>query len=165
MAAGILGTLALGLYVARMESGLSNLWLYGLHKTLGVTLLALALLRLVWHRLRPPPGPLPGPPAWMLALARGTHRALYALMLAVPLSGWAYASATGLDVVVFGDVTLPAIAPVSEGWEDALHLLHVVLTRLMMALILLHVAGSFRRALVERDGTLARMLFGTPPRP
>lgn len=160
MAAGILGTLALGLYVAGMEPGLSNLWLYGLHKTCGITLLALALLRLGWHLGHPPPGPLPGPPAWMLAIARGTHRALYALMLAVPLSGWAYASATGLDVLVFGRMTLPAIAPVSEGWEDALHLLHIALTRLMLALILLHVAGALRRTLVERDGTLARMATG-----
>ena len=104
--------------------------------------------------------PSSGPPAWAMTLARATHRALYALMLAVPLSGWAYASATGLDVLVFGGVRLPAIAPVSEAWEDALHLAHILLTRLMLALILLHVAGALRRALVERDGTLARMTTG-----
>lgn len=160
MAAGILATLALGAWIARMEPGLANLWLYGLHKTMGVSLLGLTLLRLAWHRVRPPPGPLPGPPAWQMALARATHRALYLLMLAVPLSGWAYASATGLDVLVFGRIVLPPVAPVSAGWEDGLHLLHRVLTRALLALVALHVAGALKRSLVDRDGTLARMIRG-----
>lgn len=160
MAAGILGTFALGAYVARMPVGLSNLWLFGLHKTLGICLLCLAVLRLAWHRLDPPPGPLPGPPAWQMALARATHRALYALMLAVPLSGWAYASATGLDVLIFNRFVLPPIAPVSEPWEARLLLLHETLTWTLLAVVALHVAGALKRGLIARDGTLARMLRG-----
>ncbi|SPH17168.1 Cytochrome b561 [Defluviimonas aquaemixtae] len=160
MAVGIFGTFALGAYVARMEVGLSNLWLFGLHKTIGISLLALALLRLVWHRIAPPPGPLPGPPEWQMTLARVTHRAMYVFMLAVPVSGYAYASATGLDVLIFGRVTLPPIAPVSEAWEDALLLLHRTLTWTFLALVGLHVAGALKRALGARDGTLRRMLKG-----
>lgn len=160
MAAGILATLALGATIARMEPGLANLWLYGLHKTAGVSLLGLAVLRLAWHRLHPPPGPLPGPPPWQMALARATHRALYLLMLALPLSGWAYASATGLDVVVFGRYVLPPVAPVSAAWEDGLHLLHRTLAWSLLALVALHVAGALKRGLVARDGTLARMIRG-----
>lgn len=160
MAAGILCTFALGAYIARMQVGLGNLWLFGLHKTLGISLLCLALLRLAWHRRHPPPGPLPGPPRWQMALARGTHRGLYLLMLAVPLSGWAYASATGLDVLVFDRVTLPRIAPVSEEWEDGLHLLHRTLTWTLIALVALHVAGALKRGLLARDGTLRRMIAG-----
>lgn len=162
MAAGILGTAALGAYIARMEVGLSNLWLFGLHKTIGICLLALALLRLAWHRLSPPPGPLPGPRPWERTLARATHRALYVLMLAVPLAGWAYASATGLDVLVFNRFVLPPIAPVSEAWETGLQLLHRTLAWALLALVALHVAGALKRTFVARDGTLARMLFGTP---
>jgi cytochrome b561 len=160
MAAGILGTFALGAYVARMEVGLSNLWLFGLHKTLGISLFALALIRLLWHRLRPPPGPLPGPPEWQMALARATHRALYVLMFAVPLSGWAYASATGLDVLIFNRFVLPPIAPVSELWEARLLLLHRTLTWTLLALVALHVAGALKRGLISRDGTIARMIRG-----
>lgn len=160
MALGILTTFALGAYVARMEVGLSNLWLFGLHKTLGISLLALAGVRLLWHRLKPPPGPLPGPPEWQMALARATHRALYILMFAVPLSGWAYASATGLDVLIFNRFVLPPIAPVSETWEARLLLLHETLTWTLLGLIALHVAGALKRGLISRDGTIARMIRG-----
>lgn len=160
MALGILGTAGLGAYVARMEVGLANLWLFGLHKTIGICLLALALVRIGWHRLVPPPGPLPGPPEWQMRLARGTHRALYGLMLAVPLSGWAYGSATGIDTVIFGRVTVPPIAPASPEWEAALVLLHRALAWTLLALVALHVAGALERAVVRRDGTLRRMLAG-----
>lgn len=160
MAAGIIGTFALGLYIARMQVGLANLWLFGLHKTLGITLLALVLLRILWHRLSPPPGPLPGPPPWQMALARWTHGGLYLLMLAVPVSGWAYASATGLDVQIFGSIVLPPIAPVSEAWEDALLTAHFGLTLTLAALVALHVAGAVKRSAVDRDGTLSRMVTG-----
>ena len=160
MAAGILATWALGAYVARMEVGLSNLWLFGLHKTLGISLLALAVIRLFWHRLNPPPGPLPGPPAWQMALARLTHRALYILMFAVPVSGWAYASATGLDVLIFNRFVLPPIAPVSEIWEARLLVVHETLTWTLIGVVALHVAGALKRGLVARDGTIARMIRG-----
>lgn len=160
MAAGILSTFALGAYVARMEVGLSNLWLFGLHKTLGISLLVLATIRLLWHGVRPPPGPLPGPPEWQMTLARLTHRALYLLMFAVPLSGWAYASATGLDVLIFNRFILPPIAPVSETWEARLLLVHKTLTWSLIAIVALHVAGALKRGLIARDGTIARMIRG-----
>lgn len=160
MAVGILATFALGTYIARMEVGLSNLWLFGLHKTLGISLLALAAVRIFWHGLRPPPGPLPGPPEWQMALARATHRALYVLMVAVPLSGWAYASATGLDVLIFNRFVLPPIAPASEAWEARLLLLHETLTWTLLALVALHVAGALKRGLISRDGTINRMIRG-----
>jgi cytochrome b561 len=158
MALGILATFALGAYIARMEVGLSNLWLFGLHKTLGIALLGLGAIRVLWHLVCPPPGPLPGPPEWQMALARLTHKALYLLMFAVPLSGWAYASATGLDVLIFNRFTLPPIAPVSETWEARLLLLHETLTWTLLALVALHVAGALKRGLVSRDGTIARMI-------
>lgn len=160
MALGILVTWSLGAYVARMEVGLSNLWLFGLHKSLGFSLLILATIRVLWHGVRPPPGPLPGPPEWQMTLARLTHRALYVLMFAVPLSGWAYASATGLDVQIFNRFILPPIAPVSEMWEARLLLLHETLTWILLAVVALHVAGALKRSLIERDGTMARMIKG-----
>lgn len=160
MAAGILGMLAFGLTLVRMKMSLATVWLFGLHKSVGLTLLALALLRLVWHRISPPPGPLGGVPPAQLALARWAHRVLYALMLAVPLSGWAGSAATGIDVVLFNTWTLPPILPPSEAAAKALLLLHHWLTWALMAVLVLHVAGALKRSVIGRDGTLRRMVLG-----
>jgi cytochrome b561 len=159
MAAGILGMLALGRYITRMEPSLDRLWLYGFHKSVGLVILALVVVRVVWHRISPPPAPLGGVAAWQLRLARGAHLTLYALMLAVPVTGWVGSAATGIDVLWFG-VTLPRIAPVSEVWSEVAFALHEVLTTALIALVFLHVAGALWRAFGHRDGTLRRMVRG-----
>lgn len=158
-AALVLCQLPLGAYTARMAPGLSNLWLYGLHKSLGVAVLALVLVRLAWHRLSPPPPPLGPPGAWDRRAAQAVHGALYLCLLAQPLAGWVASSATGLEVVVFGGLVLPPLAPASPAWEDAAFALHRWLGWGLAALVAVHVAGALRRARA-RDGTLRRMLRG-----
>lgn len=161
MAAGILGALALGLTMTRMPPGLEAVRLYGLHKALGAALLALVVLRLVWHRISPPPPPLPAPRPWQDRLARLVHRLLYVLMVGVPLSGWVMASASGIETELPGGLTLPAIAPVSVAVEDTAAAVHRALTRALMAVVALHIAGALARA-AAGDGTLRRMLTGRP---
>ena len=159
MAAGLAGALALGTTIARMEPSFGTLWLYGLHKTVGICLLGLVVVRLVWHRISPPPASYTaGIPAWQLAAARAAHLGLYALMLLVPLTGWIASAATGIDVVIFGRVVLPRVAPVSEAWDSAAFAAHFWLTRALMALALLHIMGALWRHFGHRDGTLRRML-------
>jgi cytochrome b561 len=159
MAALMLAQIPLGLVLVRMTPSLSTLWLFSLHKSLGFTLLVLAVLRLVWHRISPPPAPLGDAGHWTNRLARGVHRLLYAAMIVVPLSGWVGASASGIETVVYGGLTLPAIAPESEAWQDAGFLVHSIATKVLIAALVLHVAGAARRALAG-DGTLRRMLRG-----
>lgn len=156
MAAGLLAMLVFGTALSRMEPALANIWLYGLHKSIGLLLLGLAAIRIAWHVVSPPPAPLGGVPAWQLRLARATHVLLYVLMVAVPLAGWIGSAASGIDVVLFERWTLPRIAPLSEAWQDTAFLAHDLLTKLLAALIVLHVAGALKR----RDGTLRRMLRG-----
>ncbi|EYD75036.1 putative cytochrome b561 [Rubellimicrobium mesophilum DSM 19309] len=159
MAAGLLAMLPFGLWLARTQPSLGTLWLYGLHKSLGVMLLVLVLLRLVWHRLSPPPVMLSeGVAPWQLRLAATSHRALYALMLAVPLAGWSASSATGIDTVLFGRWTLPRIAPVSEAWDRRGFALHLWLSVALAVLVAIHVAGALWRHWGHRDATLRRML-------
>jgi cytochrome b561 len=159
MAAAILGTLGLGAYLVRMEVGLSNLWLFGLHKSLGLTLLALVAVRIVWHRISPPPAPLGTVAAWQTGLARGAHLGLYALMVAVPVTGWLGSAATGLDVVWWG-WTVPRVVPASEVLSTGMFAAHGALTKALMALVALHVAGALWRAAGHGDGTLRRMVTG-----
>lgn len=159
MAAGVLVMLALGSYLVRMEPGLANLWLYGLHKTIGTGLLALIILRLIWHRISPPPMPLGPTTAWETRLAKTAHSLLYALLLIIPLSGWSASSATGIDVLIFDRWTLPPLAPVSEAWEKAGFAVHGIATKALMAVLILHIAGALWRARAG-DGTLRRMVRG-----
>ncbi len=158
MAALILGLLILGTKLNTMQPGLANLWLYGLHKTMGLTAFALVLLRLIWHRISPPPAPLGPPKAWETRVAKAVHHLTYALLVLIPLAGWAYASATGLDIMFADRWVIPPIAPVSEAWENGSKLAHSVLTKLLMGLLVLHVTGALRRA-VKGDGTLSRMIW------
>jgi cytochrome b561 len=99
-------------------------------------------------------------PFWQMAVARWVHRALYALMLAVPMTGWIASSATGIDVVVFGLVTLPPVAPLSEAWDRVFFALHGGLTKLLIVLLILHAAGAVMRHVRHGDRTLRRMIGG-----
>ena len=152
----VLFMLGFGTYIARMEVNLSNYRLFGWHKTVGIAVLVLVVLRILWHRASPPPDPMATVPAWQTRLARGAHLALYLLLVVVPLTGWIASAATGIDVVIFDRWTLPRIAPVSEGWEKVFFAAHGILTKILAALILLHIAGAFHRS----DGTLRRMIRG-----
>lgn len=153
----ILGMIVFGTQIANMKVGFSNLWLFALHKSLGLTLLALIVLRIAWHRISPPPPPIPSAHPVADRLARAVHRALYALMLAIPLAGWVASSASGIDTLWFG-VPVPAIAP-PVGWlEDAGFAAHRWLAWALLALVALHVAGAVKRQVLDRDGTLLRMI-------
>ncbi|MBC2837081.1 cytochrome b [Paragemmobacter straminiformis] len=157
IAALILVQLPLGLRLSGLEPGLANLWLYGLHKSLGMTVFALMAIRLVWHVYSPPPAPLGG--GWQALAARLVHWTIYALMFAIPLSGWVASSATGIDTVLFDRITLPAIAPVSEAWESAAFAFHDIATKLFMGLLALHIGAALKREM-DGDGTLTRMIRG-----
>ncbi|MES2968222.1 MAG: cytochrome b [Pseudomonadota bacterium] len=157
MALLVLGMLALGTRIAGMEPGLANLWLYGLHKSLGLCVLTLTIARIVWHWISPPPAPLAV--GWQLVAARVAHLALYALLVAIPLSGWIASSATGIDTLLFDRWTLPAIAPVSALWEDRGFAVHGVLTKVLFGLIFLHALAALKHEM-EGDGTLRRMIRG-----
>ena len=149
--------LSLGLRLSDMEPGLANLWLYSLHKSLGLITLALMIARILWHIASPPPKPIGG--GWQARAARLSHGAIYALLIAIPVSGWAASSATGVDVMLFDRWTIPAIAPVSALWEERGFALHELLTKLLLALLALHMGAALKREM-DGDGTLRRMVTG-----
>lgn len=154
----IIGQLALGLRIADLEPGLATLWLYGLHKTLGFGLLALVVIRIAWHMVSPPPVPM-GPRNAAFWAARAAHWAIYALVIAIPLTGWAGSSATGLDVMIADRWTIPPLVEASEAGEAYWFGLHDILTKLLIGLVTIHMLGAFKREM-EGDGTLTRMIRG-----
>jgi len=135
--------------------------LVSIHKSLGISILVLALIRLaVRLRYGTPalPADLPEP---MRLAAHLSHYALYALMIGMPLLGWGMLSAGAYPVVVFGSVYLPAILPQSDALHTWLWDAHFYLAFDFFALVLMHLAAALFHALVRRDGVFDAMAFGT----
>ena len=127
------------------------------HKTLGIAILVLALIRLgVRARYGAPalPADLPEP---MKLAAVLSHYALYTLMIAMPLIGWAMLSAAAYPVVLYGNLRLPAILPQSDALHTLLWNTHFYLAFAFFALVLLHLAAALFHALVRRDGVFESM--------
>lgn len=158
IAALILVMAWLGLTMGDLPNGPDKIATYALHKSLGLSILALVALRLLWRLYAGAPAPLAGTPRWQERIAALTHLALYALLLAMPLSGWLLNSAAGFPLQWFGLFNLPALA----GRDEALHALagqvHELLFWALAALVVLHAAAALHHHLFLRDATLARML-------
>jgi cytochrome b561 len=131
------------------------------HKTLGIAILVLALVRIV-VRLRSGTPPLPADlPEPMKLGAKLSHYALYALMIAMPLIGWGMVSSAGNPVVLLWGIQLPSILPHSDALHALLWKAHVALAFAFFALILLHIAAGLFHALVRRDGVFESMTSGS----
>jgi cytochrome b561 len=155
MAALILTMLLIG--VAMVTSLADYHALVALHRPIGILILLLALVRLA-NRWRHPPPPLPSDlPVWQRWAAHASHIALYGLMLAMPLVGWAMLSAARYPVALGGAVVLPPILPQSPMLYARLRELHTVLAYALFGLILAHLGAALLHALVRQDGVFASM--------
>ncbi len=146
---------------AGLPLGLDRLALLARHKSFGITILALAVIRLGW-RLYDRPPPLPPMPRWQLVAARVNHAALYILLFAMPITGWIMSSASNYPVSWFGLVQLPDLAAPDRALKELLKLVHKSLSYGLFALVGLHLAGALKHQLVDRDGLLFRMLPWRP---
>ena len=156
----ILAAFPLGLYMADLPLSPTKLKLFSYHKWIGMTVLLLFLPRILWRITHRPPEALPMP-AWQHRIAELTHLALYVLMFAVPLSGWLMSSAKGFQVVYFGVLPIPDLIPKNPELGDVLEELHEALNWALFGLVGLHVAGALKHHVIDRDGTVRRMLpFG-----
>ena len=150
--------LPLGLYAANLPVSMARLRWLSYHKSLGMTILALMLIRLVWRWVDAPP-PLPGTmPHWERRAAVAAHRALYAIPLLAMLAGWLYASAAGLSVNWFGLLLIPDLIAKNTGIAPLFRELHHALVGLLALLLVGHIGAAARHAFVLRDNVAQRML-------
>jgi cytochrome b561 len=152
----IIGSFAMGLYMHELPMSPTRLKLYNYHKWAGITILALSALRLLWRLTHQPPADVPMP-SWQARIAHITHFALYALFFAVPLAGWAYSSAAGFPIVVFGVLPLPDFVSPDKALAEVLKAAHATLAFLMAFLVIGHIAGALKHQFIDRDGLLSRM--------
>lgn len=151
----------LGLIAADLPNGLDKLIILARHKSFGITILALAVLRLVWRFYSLPPA-LPPMPRWQHAAARISHTALYALLFAMPLTGWMMSSASNYPVSWFSLVQLPDLVAPDPALKELLRAVHVTLSRFLIAIASLHLLAALKHQFLDRDGLMFRMLPWRP---
>lgn len=166
IAALVLFEAGLGL---RMEDahGSAKFVIFQLHKSIGLTILLLMLLRIVWRFRHRPVGVAAH--GWERVLAQATHLAFYAILLALPISGWIIVSTSRIVVptLLYGVVPWPDVPGLAalatttrNGWHAIAEFLHVNLVTVIYAVFALHVAGALKHHLIDRDGGIARMVPG-----
>ncbi|MDD5585436.1 MAG: cytochrome b [Alphaproteobacteria bacterium] len=161
-ALAVLAMLAIGWTMA--DGGLNPL-LFHWHKSIGITILALILLRLAWRLISPPP-PLPTPmPNWQRTTAITTHRALYLLLIVMPLTGWMIVTCFGGTTLLYGMIPLPDLPLLSELSNKAdigeqLEEVHESLAMILAGLLTLHIGAALKHHFIDRDDVLLRMSPG-----
>ena len=166
----IAGLILFNLYLALQFDGLRGLAkfeAFQLHKSVGLTVLALSIVRVVW-RLGHRPPPLPeAMPEWQKRVSSLTHLAFYAFILITPLLGWAIVSAAQIRIptLLWGAIPIPHLPILSDlpmdqrkGVSGAFSEAHELMSWLGAALIALHVGAALKHQFVDRDGVLGRMV-------
>jgi cytochrome b561 len=165
----LIGAFSLGFLVVEMKEeamqdpdgpGLSPqiLQMFSYHKWIGVTIFLLAILRLGWRLISPPPPMLATIPRAQQMLAHAVHGGIYLLLFAIPIIGWIASSAKGFKTVYLGIITLPDLVKRNRDLGESLAEVHELLGFALLALFALHVAGALKHHFIDRDTTLKRML-------
>jgi cytochrome b561 len=130
-----------------------------MHKSLGLLVLVFALALLLWKLVSPSPRTLIAGPLWQVAAARIMHRALIGLIIVVTISGYLISTSAGKPVPFFNLVDIPAMLTKSDRLRDAAIAVHFYLAYAIGVLAIGHAVAAIKHQLVDRDGTLARMLW------
>lgn len=161
----ILFMIALGWYMGEVpKSDPMRFSYYQLHKSVGITILLLSFLRLGWRFAHSPP-PLPeSMRVWEKFLAKFVVAAFYALMIGIPLLGWALVSSSprNIPTILFGLIPWPHLPVLSElehkkEISEQLGEIHGFLAYSVLALLVLHVSGALKHHFIQRDDTLLNM--------
>ena len=168
MAGLILFQLGLGFRMVELVSDVYvQFGLYQTHKSWGFVIFTLALTRIIWQATHKPPELPVNMSALEVAMARGGHLALYALMVLLPITGWLMASASllqetyGLKNMVFAWFEMPdPFQPGSKGLEDIFKSIHAWAAFALAVILAGHVAAALRHQFIRRDGLLRRMILG-----
>jgi cytochrome b561 len=165
IAALIVVMFGLGWYMADLPLSQRKFDLYQVHKSLGITILLLAALRLLWRLLNPAPPLPPSLQPWERTAARINHALLYTMLFVQPTVGFLQSNAANFPIVWWGVVRLPAVLGTDEALAETLLAVHRWGSRLILVLVLLHVGAALRHHFILKDDVLRRMLPGaTSPR-
>jgi cytochrome b561 len=157
----IINQWVIGMRADALPLGVAKLQALAWHKSFGITILALAVVRLVWRWMNPVPDLSAETRPWERVLAKISHVLLYGLIFALPLTGWLMSSAKNYPVSWFGLVQLPDLVAPSEALFQQMRSLHHTLFAVLVAVAALHIAGALKHHFIDRNDVLKRMLpFG-----
>ena len=152
------GMIILGFIMEEMSLSPEKLNLIFWHKSFGITLLFLALLRLTWRLVNPSPALPSTTPTYQRLAAHITHYALYVFMLFIPLSGWLMSSAAKFPVPVFGWFTMPDLIAPDKDLMKLFHNLHGLAVYGLLAILIAHIGAALLHHFVFKDAILKRMI-------
>lgn len=156
----IIGLILFGLLMTQ-EWVPNRFAIYQWHKSVGITVLVLSVMRLIWRLTHKPPTLPATMPKWQHVASNATHWLFYGLMITMPLLGWAMVSASTLPIptVLFGLVQLPDMpgVPEADAVAGRFRLLHEIGAKLFIALIFLHIGAALKHHFKDRDDVLRRM--------
>ena len=151
-------TFPLGVYMHDLPLSPNKLQLYSWHKWIGITILTLAVLRLLWRAGHTPPLLPEAISCWQRRASQGVHFFLYVLILAIPMSGWLMSSAKGFQTVWFGVLPLPDLVSKDKALGDLLTTVHQNLNLTLLIMVAIHVAAVLKHHFIQRNAILRRML-------
>jgi cytochrome b561 len=141
-----------------LPRGMAKIATLAQHKSFGITILFLVLLRVIWRWMNPRPKIPSVMPRWQQLGARISHFGLYALLFVTPLLGWTMSSARNFPVSYFGLFTLPNLVSPNRPLYEFLNEAHEVSAKLIFVLAVLHAAAALKHHFIDKDNVLRRML-------
>ena len=148
----------MGLYVWELSKEVSpRSFYFNLHKSVGISLFALIILRILWRFTHKPPALLDSMKTWEKKLATGAHHGLYFLMVATPLAGIIMSISSKYGIHWFGIKLVGGID--NKASRELFYEFHEIFGLLILLILFFHIAGAFKHALVDKDGTIRRMWF------
>ena len=153
----VAGLLSVGFYMTSLSFGPLKLQIYGLHKSFGILVWMIALLRVLRQFTIRKPKPLHTHTAWEKYLSKIVHACLYACLILMPLSGWIMSSAGDFPAPFFGLFDLPHIVNKNEAIFELSRDLHSASAIILVVLVTMHAAGAFKHHFIDKDTTLIRM--------
>lgn len=158
VAACVLTMIPVGLIMNPVGPGTLQNVLYTVHRSLGVLVLFLMLIRLVYRLMHGAPAPEPTLNAMQRIVSHLVHMALYPLIIAQALIGWIATSAYGAQISFFGLFPVPALVAKDQSLSEPLFQVHMLLGFAIAALLVMHIGAALFHYFVRKDGVLQRML-------
>jgi cytochrome b561 len=154
----ILSLAMVGLIMTELSNGPLKIQVYSLHKSFGLTVLALTFIRLLWRLFSTTPEIAVNTPTWQKWTAKLTHALLYVLLFSMPISGWIYNSAAGFPLKYFGLFKLPKLSGYDPELKQLAGDAHETFFYILALLMLMHAAAALKHHYLDKDNTLTRML-------